>query len=106
MFAYAAMHSKCPIHLRALIPLQVPVLGANMSRRLRLAIQNAPKAHSDSAHPFLGHLVAPARRPLLQTDPAFQTCFNPADKELYDLWAPKRYWSKLRYVCMYPSFTS
>ncbi|KAK0190832.1 hypothetical protein F5146DRAFT_570382 [Armillaria mellea] len=32
----------------------------------------------------------PTRRVLVRSDPALLTCFDPADKELYDLWAPKR----------------
>lgn len=39
---------------------------------------------------FATPFVTPARRPLLRTDPTLLTCFDPADKELYDLWAPKR----------------
>ncbi|PPR07049.1 hypothetical protein CVT26_005250 [Gymnopilus dilepis] len=30
------------------------------------------------------------RRILIRSDPTMLTCFDPADKELYDLWAPKR----------------
>ncbi|KZT20358.1 hypothetical protein NEOLEDRAFT_1140809 [Neolentinus lepideus HHB14362 ss-1] len=29
-------------------------------------------------------------RIVIRTDPTSATCFDPADKELYDLWAPKR----------------
>ncbi|GJE84224.1 hypothetical protein PsYK624_003000 [Phanerochaete sordida] len=30
-----------------------------------------------------------ARKAIIRADPALVTCFDPADKELYDLWAPK-----------------
>ncbi|KAF8913954.1 hypothetical protein CPB84DRAFT_1840728 [Gymnopilus junonius] len=30
------------------------------------------------------------RRTLIRSDPSLLTCFDLADKELYDLWAPKR----------------
>ncbi|KAK0468469.1 uncharacterized protein EV420DRAFT_468799 [Desarmillaria tabescens] len=36
------------------------------------------------------HMGTPTRRVLVRSDPALLTCFDPADKELYDLWAPKR----------------
>ncbi|KDQ20673.1 hypothetical protein BOTBODRAFT_61773 [Botryobasidium botryosum FD-172 SS1] len=32
---------------------------------------------------------ASARLIVIRSDPTLQTCFDPADKELYDLWAPK-----------------
>ncbi|KAI0092848.1 hypothetical protein BDY19DRAFT_926687 [Irpex rosettiformis] len=32
----------------------------------------------------------PIRKPVIRSDPSIITCFDPADKELYDLWAPKR----------------
>ena len=33
---------------------------------------------------------ANVRRAALKADPALLTCFDPADKELYDLWAPQQ----------------
>ncbi|OSD04232.1 hypothetical protein PYCCODRAFT_1466202 [Trametes coccinea BRFM310] len=30
------------------------------------------------------------RKVMIRADPAMVTCFDPADKELYDLWAPKQ----------------
>ncbi|KAH9853491.1 hypothetical protein C2E23DRAFT_728155 [Lenzites betulinus] len=33
---------------------------------------------------------ASARKVVIRADPALVTCFDPADKELYDLWAPKQ----------------
>jgi len=33
---------------------------------------------------------AAAKRVALKADPALLTCFDPADKELYDLWAPQQ----------------
>ncbi|KAK7470574.1 hypothetical protein VKT23_001998 [Stygiomarasmius scandens] len=32
----------------------------------------------------------PSRKPIVRSDPSILTCFDPSDKELYDLWAPKR----------------
>ncbi|KAI0335448.1 hypothetical protein GY45DRAFT_799162 [Cubamyces sp. BRFM 1775] len=32
----------------------------------------------------------PARKVTVRADPALVTCFDPADRELYDLWAPKQ----------------
>ncbi|KAG7449136.1 uncharacterized protein BT62DRAFT_1002679 [Guyanagaster necrorhizus] len=32
----------------------------------------------------------PIRKILVRSDAALLTCFDPADKELYDLWAPKK----------------
>ncbi|KAF4619767.1 hypothetical protein D9613_005025 [Agrocybe pediades] len=31
-----------------------------------------------------------ARRVVIRSDPSMLTCFDPADKELYNLWAPRR----------------
>ncbi|KAK0482101.1 hypothetical protein EDD18DRAFT_767434 [Armillaria luteobubalina] len=36
------------------------------------------------------HMGTPTRRVLVRSDPALLTCFDPADKELYNLWAPKK----------------
>ena len=33
---------------------------------------------------------ATIKRVALKADPALLTCFDPADKELYDLWAPQQ----------------
>ncbi|KAJ3874700.1 hypothetical protein F5051DRAFT_416112 [Lentinula edodes] len=30
------------------------------------------------------------RKPIIRADPSMLTCFDPADRELYDLWAPKK----------------
>ncbi|KAI0375619.1 hypothetical protein BV20DRAFT_933053 [Pilatotrama ljubarskyi] len=32
----------------------------------------------------------PSRKVIIRADPALVTCFDPADKELYDLWAPRQ----------------
>ncbi|KAM5540490.1 hypothetical protein V8D89_005948 [Ganoderma adspersum] len=32
----------------------------------------------------------PARKVIIRADPTLFTCFDPADKDLYDLWAPKQ----------------
>ncbi|RDX55596.1 hypothetical protein OH76DRAFT_1552019 [Lentinus brumalis] len=34
-------------------------------------------------------LGTPARKVIIRADPAIVTCFDPADRELYDLWAPR-----------------
>ncbi|TFY68613.1 hypothetical protein EVG20_g3478 [Dentipellis fragilis] len=31
----------------------------------------------------------PVHKLTIRTNPTISTCFDPADKELYDLWAPK-----------------
>ncbi|KAL5530566.1 hypothetical protein ACEPAF_6824 [Sanghuangporus sanghuang] len=33
--------------------------------------------------------LVPKRRLIIRTDPTLATCFDPSDKELYELWAPK-----------------
>lgn len=42
--------------------------------------------HAVFATPF----TAPARKVVVRSDPSLLTCFDPADKELYDLWMPRR----------------
>lgn len=36
------------------------------------------------------NLGTPVRRVAIRSDPSLVTCFDPADKELYDLWVPKQ----------------
>ncbi|KAL5508414.1 hypothetical protein ACEPAH_6033 [Sanghuangporus vaninii] len=33
--------------------------------------------------------LVPKRRLIIRADPTLASCFDPSDKELYDLWAPK-----------------
>ncbi|KAJ3559136.1 hypothetical protein NP233_g11339 [Leucocoprinus birnbaumii] len=58
-----------------------------------------PSNHADASQtPFRGlfagaRSTAPAeaqRQLYVRADPTLLTCFDPTDKELYDLWAPKR----------------
>lgn len=35
-------------------------------------------------------LGTPGRKVVVRSDPSLVTCFDPADKELYDLWVPKQ----------------
>lgn len=46
-----------------------------------LSYGNIPSALDTPAH---------VKRVALKMDPALLTCFDPADKELYDLWAPQQ----------------
>ncbi|TEB35701.1 hypothetical protein FA13DRAFT_1788313 [Coprinellus micaceus] len=39
---------------------------------------------------FSSGTAAYGRQTVVRADPALLTCFDPADKELYDLWAPRR----------------
>ncbi|KIY74068.1 hypothetical protein CYLTODRAFT_448274 [Cylindrobasidium torrendii FP15055 ss-10] len=45
-------------------------------------------AREASRSTFIG--VATPGKKVIRTDPAMLTCFDPADRELYDLWAPTR----------------
>ncbi|KAF6762264.1 hypothetical protein DFP72DRAFT_1061530 [Ephemerocybe angulata] len=38
---------------------------------------------------FASNTSTPTRQAVVRSDPSLLTCFDPADKELYDLWAPK-----------------
>ncbi|KAI0774254.1 hypothetical protein C8Q74DRAFT_1368752 [Fomes fomentarius] len=49
------------------------------SRSLYRSIPSAPPSA----------LGTPARKVTIRADPAILTCFDPSDKELYDLWVPK-----------------
>ncbi|KAF9652167.1 hypothetical protein BDM02DRAFT_3183889 [Thelephora ganbajun] len=40
--------------------------------------------------PSASDTPASVKRAVLKADPALLTCFDPADKELYDLWAPQQ----------------
>lgn len=42
--------------------------------------------HAVFATPF----TTPARKVVVRSDPSLLTCFDPADKELYDLWVTRR----------------
>lgn len=50
---------------------------------LHSALQSRPSVNS------IGFTL-PTRKVVIRADPALVTCFDPADKELYDLWAPKQ----------------
>ncbi|KAF5322935.1 hypothetical protein D9619_000888 [Psilocybe cf. subviscida] len=50
------------------------------------ALRNAPSQHFQTN----GSTQAPGRPVQIRADPALMTCFDPADRELYDLWAPRR----------------
>ncbi|KAK2466257.1 hypothetical protein APHAL10511_001899 [Amanita phalloides] len=39
---------------------------------------------------FAGSYTTPARKVVVRCDPSLFTCFDSADKELYDLWMPRR----------------
>ncbi|CAL1700727.1 unnamed protein product [Somion occarium] len=61
-------------------------------------ISSGSRAFSSTQSPFslstlhsgsTFNLDTPARRIMIRADPTLVTCFDPADKELYDLWAPK-----------------
>ncbi|KAG2013592.1 hypothetical protein CC2G_010488 [Coprinopsis cinerea AmutBmut pab1-1] len=39
---------------------------------------------------FASSTTTPTRQVVIRADPSLITCFDPADRELYDLWAPKR----------------
>lgn len=36
------------------------------------------------------NLGTPGRKVVIRSDPSLVSCFDPADKELYDLWVPKQ----------------
>ncbi|GBE79723.1 hypothetical protein BKA93DRAFT_758452 [Sparassis latifolia] len=36
------------------------------------------------------HLAGPTRKITIRADPSLVTCFDPSDKQVYDLWAPKK----------------
>ncbi|EJD53611.1 hypothetical protein AURDEDRAFT_156851 [Auricularia subglabra TFB-10046 SS5] len=46
----------------------------------------AEPATRNSISPTVASTVP--RRTVLRGDPSLHTCFSPADKEIYDLWAP------------------
>jgi hypothetical protein len=39
---------------------------------------------------FTSQGTPPRRKPVIRADPMMLTCFDVADKELYDLWVPKQ----------------
>lgn len=49
-----------------------------------------PRSAFQSALPILPSSTFGAKRVVVRVDPSLMTCFDPSDKELYDLWAPKR----------------
>ncbi|KAF8165289.1 hypothetical protein B0H34DRAFT_671175 [Crassisporium funariophilum] len=44
----------------------------------------------DYSRSTLVNLNGTPRSKQIRSDPSMLTCFDPADRELYDLWAPKR----------------
>ncbi|KAF9075730.1 hypothetical protein BDP27DRAFT_1314390, partial [Rhodocollybia butyracea] len=39
---------------------------------------------------FTGSNPSTGKKPVIRADPAMRTCFDPKDKELYNLWAPSQ----------------
>ena len=39
----------------------------------------------------ISSVTPPSKKFLIRSDPNLVTCFDPADKELYDVWVPNRY---------------
>ncbi|THV08488.1 hypothetical protein K435DRAFT_959049 [Dendrothele bispora CBS 962.96] len=50
----------------------------------------AREASRTSLRGVLTPAGTPSRKPVVRADPSILTCFDPSDKELYDLWAPKK----------------
>ncbi|KAI0750700.1 hypothetical protein C8Q80DRAFT_525175 [Daedaleopsis nitida] len=59
---------------------------SNLSRHLEPSRSTLYRSITSTPSSALG---TPARKVTIRADPAILTCFDPADRELYDLWAPK-----------------
>ncbi|PAV20827.1 hypothetical protein PNOK_0345400 [Pyrrhoderma noxium] len=54
-----------------------PASTISSSTPTRLPLRTIPSSYT------------PNKRLVIRADPTLVTCFDPSDKELYDLWAPK-----------------
>ncbi|KAJ3475438.1 hypothetical protein NLI96_g11838 [Meripilus lineatus] len=54
----------------------------------RSLLPSFPSTSTDGVNVI--NLNTPPRKFVLRSDPAMVSCFDPADKELYNLWAPRR----------------
>ncbi|EPT03772.1 hypothetical protein FOMPIDRAFT_1115491, partial [Fomitopsis schrenkii] len=63
--------------------------STTMSNHSRSVFSRPGMALSTSSA-LISSFDLPRGKVTIRTDPALVTCFDPADKELYDLWAPKR----------------
>ncbi|KAL5527226.1 hypothetical protein ACEPAG_6017 [Sanghuangporus baumii] len=72
-------------------PSTAPVFGSPTSTirsNPRQSMSTIPLRMPSRTLPNFESLV-PKRRLIIRADPTLVSCFDPADKELYDLWAPK-----------------
>ncbi|KAJ3722866.1 hypothetical protein FB446DRAFT_782946 [Lentinula raphanica] len=61
-----------------------------LSTSLHTLAQEASRTSLRGMFPSSNSNIIGTRKPIIRSDPSILTCFDPADKELYDLWAPKK----------------
>ncbi|KAG8935253.1 hypothetical protein FRC03_000968 [Tulasnella sp. 419] len=85
-----------PLHISVSSAQQYP--GAHNSPTSTMSSSSAGpsslfRAHAQTSHrlttPPGSQRLTPKRAINIRSDPMMVTCFDPQDKELYDLWAPK-----------------
>ncbi|KAI0699459.1 hypothetical protein BC835DRAFT_1412643 [Cytidiella melzeri] len=64
--------------------------SGNISRALDSRPSLRLSALQSAQNMQLMNIGTPVRKLVVRSDPSIVTCFDPADKELYELWAPKR----------------
>ncbi|PIL37132.1 hypothetical protein GSI_00824 [Ganoderma sinense ZZ0214-1] len=65
-------------------PTSTTVSSPSVSRIFDRPLYRAVTSQPSSA------MGTPARKVIIRADPTLFTCFDPVDKDLYDLWAPKQ----------------
>ncbi|KAJ3789110.1 hypothetical protein GGU11DRAFT_764347 [Lentinula aff. detonsa] len=67
-----------------------PSASTILSTSLRSLSHEASRTSLRGTFPSSNTSLIGTRKPAIRADPSMLTCFDPADKELYDLWAPKK----------------
>ncbi|KAK7060586.1 hypothetical protein VNI00_001352 [Paramarasmius palmivorus] len=82
----STLNGSPPSTLGSESPIPGPMNNHRMSHESSRLSLRSIYANSTS---FSGAGTPLSRKPVIRSDPSLLTCFDPADKELYDLWAPK-----------------
>ena len=86
---YATATSRATIFLPTHQPGDASPTSTTLSNQSR-SVFSRPSIPLSLSSALAPTFDLPRGKVTIRADPAIVTCFDPADKELYDLWAPKR----------------
>ena len=86
---YATATSRATIYLPTHQPGDASPTSTTLSNQSR-SVFSRPSIPLSLSSALAPTFDLPRGKVTIRTDPAIVTCFDPADRELYDLWAPKQ----------------